>query len=272
MRRFFIAAVLALLLHVLLFSASTDRSNKKEIQWARPEPITLALTYYRPPKPRPKPQERIVSPKPQPKPILQDKKPAQKKVVQPPPPPPLAPPPPEKQEPVPEPKEVHVEEVKPQPPLTETPIPEPKESAIETMEPKEEEDVVETIEPQQEQVIETASIPEIKSIDAIIMEDMADEPPAPGSLPLQMAIPAFREEPVYPRIAKRRGYEGTVILKVLVGVDGSVADLEILESSGHDILDQAAGKSVRKWMFEPWKKGDEPIEMWGQVVVRFQLR
>ena len=252
MRRFLIAAGLALLLHVLLFSAKADWLKKGEVKWSRPEPITLALTYHQPPKPRPKPQKRIAPPKP--KTVIHQQKTLEKEILSPPLPQPQTPPPPVEEKPIPEPMEV-----KPEP-------------SIEPVIQKPDEPIVEVVEQEEEPVIETAAVPEIQSIDAYIVEDMADEPPAPEPLPIEMAVPTYREEPVYPRLARRRGYEGTVILKVLVGVDGSVADLEILESSGHDILDRTAEKSVRKWMFEPWKKGDEPIEMWGQVVVRFQLK
>ena len=266
MRRFLLAAGLALLLHALLFSAKAKWLKKDEVQWTRPEPITLALIYHQPPKPLPKPPEKIVSPEP--KTIIRQKSPPEKKVAPPPPPPTKPPMLPEKREPEPEPEEARTEEPKP------IPVPEiPIQESIES--------VTEAVEPEEEEAVETVSVPDIQSIDAHIVEDMGDEAPFPAALesgplipepaPLQMAVPAYREQPSYPRLAKRRGYEGTVVLKVLVGIDGRVVDLEILESSGHDILDRSAEKSVRKWLFEPWKKGDESIEMWGQVIVRFQL-
>ncbi|MBW1768473.1 MAG: energy transducer TonB, partial [Deltaproteobacteria bacterium] len=71
--------------------------------------------------------------------------------------------------------------------------------------------------------------------------------------------------------ARRRGYEGTVVLEVLVNQEGSVEDLRISESSDHSILDRAALASVKKWLFEPGRKGDEAVEMWVRVPVRFQL-
>jgi protein TonB len=84
----------------------------------------------------------------------------------------------------------------------------------------------------------------------------------------------YRENPApsYPAVARRRGYEGTVLLNVLVDKGGQVAELRVEESSGHAMLDQAALRSVRGWRFEPAVRGDEKVSMWVRVPIRFQLR
>ena len=88
------------------------------------------------------------------------------------------------------------------------------------------------------------------------------------------AIPLYKKNPppVYPRKARRRGVEGVVLLEVLVDVSGWVADLRVLSSSGHRLLDKAALKSVKKWRFIAARRGDEPVEMWVRVPVRFELK
>jgi protein TonB len=88
------------------------------------------------------------------------------------------------------------------------------------------------------------------------------------------ALPEYSENPpvAYPRRARRRGYEGMVLLEVLVNKKGKVDDLRILSSSGYDILDRSAVKSVKTWSFKPARKGKETIEMWVKVPVRFQLK
>ena len=88
------------------------------------------------------------------------------------------------------------------------------------------------------------------------------------------AMPLYRKnpEPEYPRMAKRRRYEGTVILSVLVNKSGMVDNLWILESSGYKILDNAALGTVKEWTFEPGRRGNEPIDMWVEVPVRFELK
>ncbi len=87
------------------------------------------------------------------------------------------------------------------------------------------------------------------------------------------AVPVYKEnpEPAYPRIAKKRGYEGTVLLSVLVNKNGLVDNIWIFESCGYTILDNAALDAVKDWIFEPGRSGDEPIEMWVEVPVRFEI-
>jgi protein TonB len=73
-------------------------------------------------------------------------------------------------------------------------------------------------------------------------------------------------------MARRRGFEGIVILEVLVGSNGSVLDLRIASPSGHPILDKAAVRSVKNWVFDPGMKGKEIVEMWVKVPIRFELK
>lgn len=57
-------------------------------------------------------------------------------------------------------------------------------------------------------------------------------------------IPKF-----YPPRARRNGWEGTVVLDVLVAPDGTCAEASILSSSGHDVLDKAALRMIRSARF-----------------------
>jgi protein TonB len=88
------------------------------------------------------------------------------------------------------------------------------------------------------------------------------------------ARPVYRMNPPphYPRLARKRGYEGTVVLKVLVNHSGKVKDLYAFTSSGYAILDKAAIGSVKEWIFEPGMRGDEKVEMWVQIPIRFKLK
>jgi TonB family protein len=94
----------------------------------------------------------------------------------------------------------------------------------------------------------------------------------PGTL--QMAYPRYQlnDPPAYPRLARKREQQGTVVLQVLVNKTGRVADMRIESSSNYAMLDRAAQNAVRQWIFEPGRKGDLPIEMWVRVPVSFELR
>jgi protein TonB len=98
--------------------------------------------------------------------------------------------------------------------------------------------------------------------------------PAGSAARMQEAKPIYRlnPPPEYPRLALRKRYQGRVLLEVLVMRDGRVSELRILESSGHHILDKAALRSIRNWLFEPARRGEEPIDMWVRVPVRFKIQ
>lgn len=90
----------------------------------------------------------------------------------------------------------------------------------------------------------------------------------------QPAVPLYRRNPppTYPRMAKARGYQGRTLLKVLVGPDGRVKEIAVADSSGYAVLDEAAVKTVRQWLFEPARQGLAPVAMWVTVPIRFQIR
>jgi protein TonB len=73
-------------------------------------------------------------------------------------------------------------------------------------------------------------------------------------------------------MARLRGYQGQVVLKVLVDRGGNVSDLELSKSSGYPVLDQAAVDSVKKWIFVPARRGNENVEMWVRIPIRFELK
>lgn len=88
------------------------------------------------------------------------------------------------------------------------------------------------------------------------------------------ARPMYRlnPSPKYPRIARIRGYQGNVMLDVLVNKYGKVNDLRIYKSSGHPLLDRAATSSVKHWLFEPGMIGGKKVAMWVRVPIRFELK
>lgn len=77
--------------------------------------------------------------------------------------------------------------------------------------------------------------------------------------------------PAYPRDARQAGWEGTVVIRVLVGVDGSAAAVSVQRGSGYDSLDDAAARAVKKWRFSPARQDDVPMESYHDVRVRFSL-
>lgn len=56
----------------------------------------------------------------------------------------------------------------------------------------------------------------------------------------------IRRHEKYPDRARRQGWEGTAVVGLALSADGKVMDISILESSGRDILDDAALNMVRR--------------------------
>ena len=89
-----------------------------------------------------------------------------------------------------------------------------------------------------------------------------------------VSYPLYDENPPirYPSLARRRNYQGTVMLNVLVSPLGRAETVTVERSSGHTILDRHAVESVSGWRFEPARRGGTAIAMWVRVPVRYELR
>jgi protein TonB len=77
--------------------------------------------------------------------------------------------------------------------------------------------------------------------------------------------------PSYPRVSKRLGEQGTVLIRVLITTEGRAEKAEIRTSSGHARLDETALTTVQTWRFVPGTRNGVPEAMWFNVPVRFVL-
>ncbi|MEO5963002.1 MAG: TonB family protein [Thermomonas sp.] len=79
--------------------------------------------------------------------------------------------------------------------------------------------------------------------------------------------------PKYPRGALQRRIEGTVLLQVLVGIDGRPVDVTVSQTSGNRELDEAARSQIlKRWSFRPAMKNGQAVQAIGLVPVAFSLR
>lgn len=101
--------------------------------------------------------------------------------------------------------------------------------------------------------------------------------PAPIAAPPQIQWPSSdaaylqNPAPVYPAISRRMGEQGKVLVRVLIGVDGSAQQAQVQQSSGFDRLDQAAVATVAHWRYVPGKRAGMPVAMWFNVPINFVL-
>jgi protein TonB len=78
--------------------------------------------------------------------------------------------------------------------------------------------------------------------------------------------------PRYPELARLRGWEGTVLLRLMIAADGRVTNVEVAESSGYPILDAEAVTTVRTWKGRPATRGGKPVATEELLPVRFVMR
>lgn len=79
-------------------------------------------------------------------------------------------------------------------------------------------------------------------------------------------------KPPYPLTARRQGAEGRVVLRAQVLEDGHCAELRIVRSSGHALLDESALATVRRWRFVPATRAGQAVSSWVEVPIHFQLQ
>ena len=92
-----------------------------------------------------------------------------------------------------------------------------------------------------------------------------------GSREFKPAGYTRRISPKYPERARRKGWEGTTLLRVLVDRRGKSKAIQVSQSSGFAALDGAAVKAVEQWRFYPAQNGNGPVESWVRIPIIFRL-
>lgn len=82
---------------------------------------------------------------------------------------------------------------------------------------------------------------------------------------------AYQVEPVYSLRARRRGMEGACVFRLTIGEDGALESIELVSSSGYDVLDQSARKALKQFRFTAASIKGVPIRSEFEYTVRFKL-
>lgn len=99
----------------------------------------------------------------------------------------------------------------------------------------------------------------------------APVPPAPVTPPRSDAAYLNNPRPAYPLAARRRGDQGTVLIRVLVTTEGLAAGVSLEKTSGHPALDESALSAVKSWRFVPARQGGQAIESPYVVPIVFKV-
>ncbi len=106
---------------------------------------------------------------------------------------------------------------------------------------------------------------------AFAMQDPSAKPPMRIRVgaPVSQANLIHKVTPVYPMEAKQARVQGIVKLQALIGKDGAVQDLQLME--GPPELVQASLDSVRQWVYRPTLLNGEPVEVVTTIEVNYTL-
>jgi protein TonB len=88
---------------------------------------------------------------------------------------------------------------------------------------------------------------------------------------LARPLGGYQVKPRYPESARRAGVQGVTTLRVRVLENGRVGEVLVDQSAGFRDLDFAAVEAVKKWLFEPARRGKDPVSVWVLLPVEFQL-
>ncbi len=99
----------------------------------------------------------------------------------------------------------------------------------------------------------------------------ANKPALRGEFAMIDSMPEaiLRVPPTYPPDARAARAEGTVIVMALVCCSGVVVETQVIKSI--PLLDEAAVTAVRQWRFRPALSAGRPVDVWGQIPVKFNF-
>ena len=82
---------------------------------------------------------------------------------------------------------------------------------------------------------------------------------------------ADRFQPTYPVGQLRLEREAQVSVRVLVGSDGRVKQIELIDSPHEDFWNATRKQALKSWRFTPAKRDGKPFESWMTLKVRFEI-
>lgn len=93
--------------------------------------------------------------------------------------------------------------------------------------------------------------------------------PGPGVV---APVLLHRVNPVYPPIAQRAGISGEVIARLMVGIDGRVEEVEIVEVTHKGVgFEKATEDAVRQWRYRPATKNKVKVRTWVRIRINLSL-
>ncbi len=95
----------------------------------------------------------------------------------------------------------------------------------------------------------------------VMTEDAVDEAPRP----LKTVMPE------YPARARAKGVTGSVTLKLLIGTDGQVERVKVVDAAPSGVFDEAAVYAAKQLRFQPARYRGENVKIWARKIYNFNL-
>jgi protein TonB len=96
-------------------------------------------------------------------------------------------------------------------------------------------------------------------------------PPPPKNIPASAIQYLEPPAPEYPRVSRRLGEAGLVVVRVYVDEAGLPRSVQLAQSSGFARLDEAALTGVQRARFKPYSENGVPTAGWARIPIPFEL-
>jgi protein TonB len=109
-------------------------------------------------------------------------------------------------------------------------------------------------------------------VGSIVMADVA--PPDTVVIRRDQPLPMAAMSQVYPRYpeeARIRGQEDVLLVRYIIGKNGRVRDVIVLQKPNREIFEKTTVKAMRQWRFKPYMKDGVPQEVIHELTVIFKL-
>jgi periplasmic protein TonB len=93
----------------------------------------------------------------------------------------------------------------------------------------------------------------------------------PRDQPLRM-LALSQTYPVYPERARIRGWEDRLVVRYIIGTDGKVREVSIVEPSERKLFADATLRAIRHWRFRPMMKDGQAQEVVHELTIYYRLQ
>jgi TonB family protein len=115
-----------------------------------------------------------------------------------------------------------------------------------------------------------ASEPHVEQVTPPLNPQAPDAQAKPARPVIAAPVPISKPEPEYDEQARRMRISGTVLLRIVVDIDGKAKRIGVLRILGFG-LDEQAVRCVATWRFKPGTKDGAPVPVRANVEVNFRL-